>query len=240
MPVNTYPSVRDEFETIAKIKKGFSIARLGDGEFSVMDGGSTSRQNHSEGLAREMLRIVNKPNQHCLVGIPTMNPKGSKYKTIEPSNGKPVGWHRHKERYCRFLSPKVNYYSAFISRPDCGEWMMNVEYAKLVQSMWLNRKVLVIGPADTKILLAVKLTQDAEYIECLKTQAYQQIDELERKALESDADLVLISAGMLATCLAHRLSPHKQAIDIGSIGGFLLTALVRGEVRYTKEPKVKA
>jgi len=235
--VSEYPAVHGEVETIAKIKEGFSLSRFGDGEMAVMDGGSTSRQNHSEALAKEMRNIITKPHKQCIVGIPTMNPKGSKYRNIEPSNGKPVGWFRHKERYCRLLSDKVEYYSAFISRPDCGEWMMNVEYAKLVQSLWLGRKVLVIGPPDNKISLAVKITQDCDFIECKKTQAYAQIDKLEKQALQSDADLILITAGMLATCLAHRLSPHKQAIDIGSIGGFMLTALVHNEVRYAKEPK---
>lgn len=31
MALEEYPPVRDEWETIRKIKKGFSIARIGDG-----------------------------------------------------------------------------------------------------------------------------------------------------------------------------------------------------------------
>lgn len=206
-------------------------------EFGVIKGGSTSRQEHSEALSKEMRNILTKPNDKCIVGIPTMDPKGSKYSNIEPTNGKVVGWSRHKPVYCQYLSPTVTYYSAFISRPDCGEWMMNVEYAKLLQSIWVGKTVTVIGPAGCKILSAVKLTQDAKFIECKVVQAYSQTKEMEKLALASGSELILISAGMMATCLANRLAPRVQAVDIGSVGGFLCTALIKGVVKYEKQPK---
>lgn len=244
MAVLKYPAVVGEFETIKKIKKGFSISRLGDGEWGVMKGGSTSRQEYSDALAKEMRNILIKPNPKCLVGIPTMDPKGSKYSNIEPSNGKVVGWARHKPVYCQYLSPHGTYYSAFISRPDCGEWMMTLEYAELVASMWLGKRVAVIGPAGTKILRAIQFTNiDVGYIECKVVQAYEYIKDYERAALasvsERGTDLIVISGGMMATCLANRLSPHVQAIDIGSIGGFLVSAFMNGEVKYEKQPKIK-
>lgn len=235
MGMTGWPSVHGEFETIAKVKDGHSLSRIGDGEFKVMDGGSTTRQAFSDALGKEMRRICTEPSEKCLVGIPTMDPKGSKYSKIEPTTGMQVGWLRQIPRFSRFLSAKMEYWSALISRPDCGEWMMNKEYAELYQSMWLGRKVCVIGPPGNKIYKTVQLTQEAVSIDCLVTQAYAEIDHYEKQALASGCDLILISGGMMATCLAHRLSPKVQAVDVGSIGGFLLHMLLPGKDKIMLE-----
>ncbi len=193
-------------------------------EIKIADGGATTRQYADATCAKELRNILTKPIERCLVGIPTMDPKGSKYKHLEPISGKYNGWHRSKDRIARFLSPDMEYWSALISRPDCGAWMMTEDYAKLYQTMWLGRKVAVIGPPDNKIVKAVRMTQDCVEIECPVIHAYGVIGELEKKGLEAaknGADLILASAGIAATCLAARLAPHVQCIDIGSIGGFL-------------------
>ena len=229
MTIGEYPPVHGELETLAKIRTGFSIARLGDGEWGIMEGSSYCREHANPVLAKELRTVLQRPNPTCLVGIPTMDPRGSKYRTVEPSNGKVVGWHRHRERYARLLNPDVEYWSAFISRPDCGEWMLNIDYARAVQSLWLGRKTAVIGSKEegreNKLWKAVSLSQEVEFIECQFRDAYATIKDLERAALKSEADLILISAGVTATCLANRLAPKKQALDLGSIGGFLCKML---------------
>lgn len=191
-----------------------------------MEGGNQIRENANPVLAKELRGVVGGRNkEHCLIGIPTMDPRGSKYKTIEPKTGKAVGWFRHKERFCKHLSPDVEYWSALITRPDCGHWMMSPQYAKAVQSVWLGKKVAVIASEGSKVLKAVLFTQEALSIPCPPRLAYAEIDSLEQKALKSGCELILISAGVTATCLANRLSPRVQAVDIGSIGGFLISNL---------------
>lgn len=213
-----------ELATLARIREGYSLSRIGDGELKVMDGHGYSREPENPKLSKEIRLVASKPSQRCLVGIPTMDPKGSKYRTIS-EDGTPVGWFRHKERFCKFLSPDVEYYSALITRPDCGEWMLTVEYAKEIQSIWLGKRVAVIGSADNKIHKAVEMTQPAIHIECPYREAYREIDNLEAAALAVDVDIVLICAGVTATCLANRLSPRVQAVDLGSVGGFMCKML---------------
>lgn len=232
MPVVQYPKVHGEYETLAKIKEGFSIARCGDGEFKVMEGGAQVREKANPILAKELRQIIaGKNKEHCLIGIPTMDPKGSKYKTWEPEVSKFHGWHRHKERFCKLLSPDVEYWSALITRPDCGEWMLTKEYAEAVQSIWLGKKVALIANTEedrkNKLHSVVEFTQECHFIPCPYAGAYAEIDRLEKAALSSGCDMILISAGLTATCLANRLSPRVQAIDIGSIGGFLAKMLSR-------------
>ena len=230
-----YPKVHGELETLAKIKEGYSIARWGDGELKMAEGGAQVRERENPSIAKELRQIIAGRNkEHCLIGIPTMDPKGSKYRHQEPTTGKWHGWHRHKERFCKHLSPDVEYWSAFITRPDCGEWMMNAEYAKAVQSIWLEKNVCVIAnneeDRENKILKAVRFTQECTYIPCPYRSAYAEIDMLEKEALSSGCELILISAGVTATCLANRLSPKVQAVDIGSIGGFLCSNLPRNVI----------
>jgi hypothetical protein len=230
--VTEYPFVHGEVATIKKIKQGFSISRIGDGELGCMDNvHGYSREKHNDKLSKELRRVMSNPSKGNIVGIPTMDKKGSKYRTVEKSTNKEVGWFRHKDRFCKLLSPDVEYYSAFISRPDCGEWMLNVEYARLVQSIWIGKKTAVIGSRDNKenkdnkVLTAVRMSQECEYIECPFSGAYAEIENLYKKALGSGCELILVSAGVTATCLTNRLAPHVQAVDIGSIGGFLLKML---------------
>ncbi len=220
-----YPSVHGELETIAKIKEGFSISRVGDGELKILEGLGYSREKPNPVLTKELRVLMDKPKDRCLIGIPTMDPKGSKYKNTDPISKKVVGWHRHKDRFCKYLKPDIEYYSALITRVDCGEWMLTIEYAKALQSIWLGKKVVVVGAAGSKVLKAVETTQEAKYIECPLYGAYAVISELEKAVLASGADIALLSAGPTATCLANRLAPHMQAVDIGSIGGFLVKML---------------
>lgn len=225
-----YPRVHGEYETLAKIKEGFSISRLGDGELKVAEGNGYSREKPNPSLSKELRAIFNgRHAEHCLIGIPTMDPKGTKYRTPEPKTGKVNGWYRHKDRFCKHLNPEIEYYSALITRPDCGKWMMTAEYAEAMQSIWLGKSVAVIGSmeggATNKMWKAVSFTQEAEFIECPYMGAYAVIDELEGKALACGKGLIIISAGVTATCLANRLSPRVQALDLGSIGGFLCKML---------------
>jgi hypothetical protein len=210
-------------------------------EFKIADGKGYRRQDAKASLSKEMRNILaGNKSEHCLIAIPTMDSAGAKYRveTMNPET-RYHGWHRHRERFAQYLNPEIEYWSAFITRPDSAQWINTLEYAKQFQSLWLGRKVAVIGSSpdgkENKILRAVRFTQEAQFIECAFKGAYGQIDDLHKQALKSGADLILISAGVTATCLAHRLSPKVQALDVGSIGGFLCKMLAGEE----SEPEEK-
>lgn len=212
--VVSYPTVIGEFETIRAVLKRRSLSRFGDGELKIMDGNGYSREKPNRNLTNELRKIVKEPNAGCLVGIPTMDPAGSRY----------WNWKKHKARFCKFLG-RIKYYSSLVTRPDCGEWMETREYAEHLQRIWAGRDVAIISEPESKLLEAVRRTNDVVHIECPMYCAYSRIDHLEADALASGADLVLISAGPTATCLANRLAPYTQAVDLGSVGGFLLRKL---------------
>lgn len=211
-----YPRVKDEFATVDELLRGKSIARFGDGELKCAHGQGYVREPGSEQLAAELMRILREPHPNCLVGVPTMAKKGPKY----------LNWKRHRDRFAKVLNPQVQYYSAFITRPDSAPWINNIEFAEKIESLWRGNNVVVVSERKNSILAAVKMSAHSlDHIVCPHQEAYAMIDELEADILSLGRyyrDVVLLSCGPTATCLAHRLSAQGvQAIDIGSAGGFL-------------------
>lgn len=214
--MNDWPQVIGEFETVKKIRKGFSIGRAGDGEFKVMDGKAYVRMRWipNPALTEELRQFMAKPNASCLIGIPTMDPLGNKYEK----------WKRYKVRFGKWLDPERQYYSAFISRPDCGTaWLECRGFADALRTIWLGKRIAIVCESYSKLLVDVRETNEVvEHIECPMYDAYNFIDDYEKEILTIKPEIVLLSAGMTATVLANRISGHGiQAVDLGSIGAFL-------------------
>lgn len=215
-PVN-YPRVRDEFETIKKVLKGFSLARYGDGELKIMGGKGYVREAGSAELTAELTEAFQSPDPMCLVGIPTMHPDGPKHES----------WLRHEARFLRYLKPKQTYYSAFVTRPDSAPWIACDEYVRLVQRIWLGKRAVVLCEATGSMRLAVaKGAASVEHIVCPRHEAYSQIDRLEAAIVKAAPDVAILSAGPTASCLANRLARRGiHAVDLGSAGNFLARRL---------------
>lgn len=212
-----YPKVRDEFATIRKVVEGKSLARLGDGELKHAGGAQCQRQVHHDDLTSELRTLLKHPHKDCLVGIPTMNPRGPKYEN----------WIRHEKRFQHFLSPKVQYYSSFVTRPDSAPWIENQEFVNLFQSVWSGRLVVVIAPPTSKVPVAARYTARSVIHYPCDLNAYKHIDEFEKKTLLARPEVALLSIGVTATILANRLAARGiQAIDIGSAGAFLCRWIV--------------
>jgi hypothetical protein len=215
VPVDKYPAkVVGEFDTIRKILKGFNIGRIGDGEVKVLDGKAYTRMRAPvPAMTFEMSEMAINPHPRCLIGIPTMDPAGTKF----------ASFIRHEARFCKFLSDKVTYYSALISRPDCGAWLETQEYANHVQKIWKDKKrVAIVSEVDSKLLANVQKTHDVFHIPCPMYDAWDGIDDYEVQLVKYKPDVALLSLGPTATVLAHRMAKHNiHAVDLGSIGGFL-------------------
>jgi hypothetical protein len=209
-----YPRVLGEEATLDLVLKGKSIARFGDGEMKIAKGGSCVSQVADKKLAEELSAILLANDKQCLVGIPTMDPEGPKYKN----------WARYKHIYPRQLSPKKEYVSAFISRPDSAPWINTKEYFDRMQSLWEGRAIGLVGCGERSIKGQFLLDTGAQVVgfyQCARRDAYAQIDEIEEQVIKSKLDRVILCAGPTATCLAMRLSRKGvHAIDLGHIGMF--------------------
>jgi hypothetical protein len=108
---------------------------------------------------------------------------------------------------------------------------MTPEYCEAVQSLWAGRKTTIICEPTNKLLSVVQMkARKLSHIVCPHQGAYAQIATLEKAALHGAPDIVLLSIGVTATCLAHRLACRGvQALDLGSIGGMLAHLLPLGD-----------
>jgi len=215
--LSKYPDVAGEFDTVDALLNGKSIARFGDGELKIIDGAGYSREPANAALGAELAQILRSPAPGCLVGVPTLDPRGPKY-----SN-----WRRHRARFAEHLAADQVYHSAFISRPDSAPWIYAFEYAAAIAGLWRDRHAAVLCEPDNSILKVVRLSAaKVTHIACPHQLAYAQIDQLKAKILAAGACVAILSCGPTATCLANRLdAAGLQAIDIGSAGGFLLKLL---------------
>jgi hypothetical protein len=218
----SYPEVVGEFDTVAEILEGKSIARFGDGEVKILEGKAYVRENADLALTEEIQQVMFKSHPDCLIGIPTMDPNGPKF----------PNWSRHQARFLKYLDqvPDTRFYSAFITRPDSAPWIECQEFVDLLTRIWLGKRVSIVSEPQSKLLVYVKKTsQSVRHIECPSHGAYSRIDHFERDITKYRPDVALLSCGPTATCLAQRLAKRGiQAVDLGSVGGFLLRWL-RGD-----------
>ncbi len=216
MSVDKYPKVHDEWATLRKLQEGFSIARFGDGELKMATGKEYVREPKNRAMARELISILEKPHANCLVGIWSLNPESPKYASLV----------RHKERFRAVLSPKVEYYSSLISRPDSAPWIRTREYALEFQKLWTGKNVVLVCEAESGARRAVRTAHDLTVYECPSYRAYRLIDDMESVIAAAKPDIAILSCGPTATCLANRLSKRGiQAIDFGSGGAFIAKLL---------------
>lgn len=210
-----YPKVSNEFDTVAQLLAGRSLARFGDGELKIMHGKGYIREPVNPELTAELRQVFFNPHPDCLVGIPTMDKRGPKA----------VSWFRHRDRFLGLIAegkPR-RYVSAFVSRPDSAPAINCREFALQVQGLWVNRRTVVLCERDGSMIDAVRLAgQDPFHIVCPRHEAYKAIDRLEDKIIEAKPEVAILSCGPTASCLANRLAARGvHAIDLGSAGGFL-------------------
>lgn len=212
-----YPKVHDEFETIAAVTAGKSLARIGDGELKLILGGGAMREPPNPKLARELLDVMQRPDPRCIVGIPTLDPEGPKI----------AGWLKHAANFCRVLVPDVDYYSAFVSRPDSASRIETPEFAASVRALWLEKRVALVCEPDAFILRTVSRgAKQLVHIPCPHRETYAKLSWLEKRILKVDPQIAVLSCGPAATCLAMRLARNGvHAFDFGSGGRFIYRML---------------
>src|SRR5690606_24610239 len=208
-----YPAVIGEFDTMREVAAGKSLARFGDGGLQMMYGAGYGRQKGSLAIATELFNVLNQPAENCLVGTPTLDPNGPKYQN----------WLKHQERFERVIQRAGPFYSAFVTRPDSAPWIETEEYLQLVLSVWSGKRSVLVCEPSNKLLPVMKRTAGAlEHVECPSYECYPLINTLKRAILKHKPEVVVLSCGVTATCLANRLAGEGvHTLDFGSAGGMM-------------------
>lgn len=215
-----YPDkVFDEFVTMQRVADGASLSRFGDGELKMMCGQGYFREPPSLDIQVELRSIFNRPAEGCMVGIPTLDPRGPKFEN----------WLRHKNRFESVIGRAGPWYSAFVTRPDSAPWIETLEYFDLVVSCWAGKKIVVVCEPTNKLLAILSYTaSNFVHIKCESSRMYRRLRSMEREIISHRPKFVIISMGVSATCLANRLARRGiQALDFGSAGGMMVRLMQR-------------
>jgi hypothetical protein len=205
--------IHDEYATMRKLGEGYSIARFGDGETKLMRGADALREPRNHKLAEELIEVAQRPHERCLVGVLREHP-GPKNDSLR----------RHALELARYLG-NGDYYSAHISRADHCPWMETADYAALAHSLWSGKRATVVceTPLVSTYRAVAMTAREIVHVQCPHRETYALIDSIERAVVDSGPEVVVMSAGPAATCLANRLSKRGiQALDFGRIGSLII------------------
>jgi len=225
-------------ETIKKVLGGKSISRFGDGEVELLiffkrgiDTGNYSdlcwKQPYSEKLEKELIHVLTTDNKNLLVAS---YPVFSKQNEMLWKNNKPQSWESANkiQNYLLNIFYNNNYFpselgNAFSFR-DFLEKDSSVRKNNYLQikNFLSNKKILLLTSRESDLKLDIFENSEVFKVNCPHNDSYSSIDELESniisKYYEHNIDIVLMSAGPTATCLASRLSNKNiHAIDAGQI-----------------------
>lgn len=223
------PSFHQMQYTIDKIvEERCSIARFGDGEFSIMSLEERQKfQNVDEDLAKRLLEVLHSHEDGLLIGI------ADNYGDLSPYNNdgkRGIRYYMTEEvrrEHDRFLEYDRTYHNAYISRPyalfaDNKTDAPRKRFDQL-RRIWEGRDVIFVEGTLTRMGVGNDLFDNAKSIRRIlgpATNAYGKYEEI-LAACEKYGDedtLFLIALGPTAGVLAHDLyKKGYQAVDIGHV-----------------------
>ena len=214
-----WPPVLDEWETLAQIHAGRSLARYGNAEIDLLNGHAAYLEDPLPALVEELRAGLQQPPAQCLIGIPRLDPQSPKY----------AGYCRRAPALLPWLRQDIHYGSTFISRVDCAPWITTAAYLDAMETIWRGKKVALVCTPENPLCRCLGYSaQKVIFVACPARDAYRVIDDLERTVITSKVDRVILSCGATATCLAHRLARQgHEAVDVGAMGALVLSARMR-------------
>lgn len=209
--------IYDEYQTLQRMMHR-SIARYGDGELKLALGKDCVSQIAHPKLADELKMILIDYETECLVGIPRIIPE------VMPPKSREF-WQKiaANPKYNALYTNGIKYGSSFVTRPDNAPHIDTDEYWRMVPYLWDSKDITFVAGSDRSLVLDdFKSAKSVESIVGPRRDAYEYIDQIEKRIVDAKNHTVILALGATATCLAHRLSNRGfHAIDLGHIGMFM-------------------
>ena len=208
-----YPNIAGIDETIETlISKQCSIARYGDGEFTLCFGRNIGFQNADNILQKRLREILKSNSEHCLVALPEC-----KLEDISPFWIR--YWFENFKDIVSLLHSQTKYYNQSISRE------FSIEQLNTLKQLWTNRFVVFVFGKGSRFNCSHEIFTDIKghsIVYGLPQHAWSEysklLNEVKQEASKHNNPLILISLGPTATVLAFDLCMNgNQAIDIGHI-----------------------
>jgi hypothetical protein len=228
---NLYPKVYSIDVTIEKLINGKkSIARYGDGEFTLCFDRSIGFQRADRTLRKRLRTILLSQSDECIVAI-------QEFKIESVSSFWIHYWYENYSAILKLFRKEAIYYNQSITR-ECS-----IEQLTKLKRLWEQRYVVFVcgkgsrfdstheifaGITGSTVVYGLAQHAFNEYAELLERTMYELI--------KYDNPLVIIALGPTATVLAFDLSQKGyQALDIGHITNIYDT-LIYGKAKPEELP----
>lgn len=223
------PKMRSNEETLRLIiQEKKSLARFGDGEFSIA--GNINRQKFQKinpRLAERIREVLKTDNEDIIVAL------ADNYGNLERYNQQSADGIRFymteetRKLHESLLDKDKIYSDAYMTRPyvlykDNLTDAPRKRFDEL-KKIWDRKKVIIVEGAETRLGVGNDLFANAESIRRIiapPTNSYDKYDEILEASLEisDSADIFLLAIGPSAGVLAYDLTLHGiQAVDVGHI-----------------------
>ena len=212
------------------LKHKCSIARYGDGEFSIMMGSyDIDFQSRSTELSKKLLDVLSHANKNLLICIPRYFNSVRKCNTNVKkfwlkwgmNNNRQINLSKTLRHHC---GRSYKYGDSLITRPymDLKSKKSADRIFPLLKALWINRDLLIVEGIETRLGVGNDLFSGANSISRILAparNAFDCYDKILDAVLKNwNGQLVLLALGPTATVMAAELSSHGiQALDIGHI-----------------------
>lgn len=224
-----YPKFYEIEETIESIVRDRkSLARFGDGEFSLMAGQERCRfQRVDLRLSERLRKLIRCEEDGFLIGIPDQYGSLETYNREGKYGIRPYMTDEVRRQHQQFLDLERIYHNAFVSRPYAMYADNHTDAPRQrfqnLQRIWAGRDIIFVEGALTRLGVGNDLFANAasiRRIEAPPVNSWDKYDEILAAALQyGDSDsLFLIALGPSAGVLAYDLyQAGYQALDIGHL-----------------------
>lgn len=200
-----------------------SLARYGDGEMLIINGGYINFQEYNENLAIRLKEILLSDDEDIMIGVPIAIKSTKGYNKIAKEFWKQnmdTG-RMHWKKYCKKKKIYCNTNMTRLFR-DYEDKSNSIRWFKNFKQIWNDKDILLIEGSKSKLGINNDLFSNAKSVERIiapSKNAFDKYDEILAVIKERcKGKLVLLSLGPTATVLAYDLSKKGiRALDIGHI-----------------------
>lgn len=202
-----------------------SIARFGDGEFSLIFGYGIGFQKFNKTLSERLLEVLNSNNNNLLIGISLKTNIKILDKYTTSSKNFYLNWIEfNKLKIGKILNKTKKYYSAYITRfyIEYKDKNQIPKYINKLKKIWDKRDILIVEGENSRIGVGNDLINNSNLIRriiCPSLNAFDVYNKIINEIIKINKNnLILIALGPTATVLCYDLNKlGYQAIDIGHI-----------------------
>lgn len=225
-----YPQFRSDEETLRLIvEEKKSLARFGDGEFSIAVSSPRHEfQRMDDRLARRIREVLDaEDSDQLLIGI------ANQYGSLERFNRESAQRIRIymtdeiRQQHQNLLRTDRVYSDAYITRPYVLFKDLNTDAPRkrfeALKQIWADKRVIIVEGAQSRLGVGNDLFAQAREVRRIlapPTSSFDRYDEIYRECLKQAdyADLFLLAIGPSSGVLAYDLTLQScQALDVGHI-----------------------